>query len=75
MRLNTAVRTAVSLGLTGVILAGCSALQQSAADGFHTGFRSSFKSSFIKSCTAQAGATEMLCGCVAATLERYEFVR
>jgi hypothetical protein len=70
MRLNTAVRTAVSLGLTGVILAGCSALQQSAADGFHTGFRSTFKSSFIKSCTAQAGATEMLCGCVAATLER-----
>ncbi len=46
------------------------ALQQSEMGGFHTGFRSSFKSSFIKSCMAQAGASEALCGCVAATLER-----
>jgi len=70
MRLNTGFRIAVSLGMIGVILAGCSALQQSAAGGFHSGFRSSFKSSFIKSCTAQGGATEALCGCVEATLER-----
>jgi hypothetical protein len=74
MRLNTGmVRIAVSLGIIGVILAGCSAIhnvEQNATSGFHSGFRSSFKSSFIKSCSAQAGATESLCGCVAATLER-----
>ena len=70
MRLNTGLRIAASLGMTGVVLAGCSALQQSAAGGFHSGFRSSFKSSFIKSCSAQGGATETLCGCVEATLER-----
>jgi hypothetical protein len=70
VRLNTGLRVAVPLGIIGVVLAGCSALQQSAASGFHNGFRSSFKSSFIKSCTAQAGATETLCGCVEATLER-----
>ncbi|MGA2760067.1 MAG: hypothetical protein ABSF08_07100 [Candidatus Cybelea sp.] len=70
MRLNMGIRIAVSLGLTGVILAGCSALQQSVASGFHSGFRSSFKSSFVKSCMTQAGASEALCGCVAATLER-----
>ena len=73
MRLNIGVRIAVSLGMIGVIFAGCSAIhnvQQSAASGFHSGFRSSFKSSFIKSCTAQVGTTEALCGCVESTLER-----
>ncbi len=70
MRLNISAKVAASLGLIGVILGGCNALQQSAAGGFHSGFRSSFKSSFIKSCTAQAVASEALCGCVAATLER-----
>jgi hypothetical protein len=70
MRLNTGVTAAVSLGMIGAILAGCSALQQSATSGFHSGFRSSFKSSFIKSCSAQGRATETLCGCVEATLER-----
>ncbi|MGC9991258.1 MAG: hypothetical protein ABSD52_02510 [Candidatus Cybelea sp.] len=69
MRLNIGVKVAASLGMIGVTLVGCNALQ-SAAGGFHSGFRSSFKSNFIKSCTAQAGASEALCGCVAATLER-----
>ena len=73
MRLNTGIRIAVSLGMIGVVFAGCSAIhnvQQSATSGFHSGFRSSFKSSFIKSCTAQVGATETLCGCIESTLER-----
>jgi hypothetical protein len=59
--------------MIGIILAGCSAVhnvQQSAATGFHSGFRSSFKSSFIKSCTAQVGTTDALCGCIESTLER-----
>jgi hypothetical protein len=70
MRLNIGIKVAASLGMIGVILGGCSALQQSAAGGFHSGFRSSFKSSFIKSCMAQPGASEALCGCVATALER-----
>lgn len=69
MRLNMGIKAAASLTMIGVALVGCNALQ-SAAGGFHSGFRSSFKSNFIKSCTAQAGASEALCGCVAATLER-----
>jgi hypothetical protein len=73
MRLNTGIRIGVSLGMIGVVSAGCSAIhnvQQSATSGFHSGFRSSFKSSFIKSCTAQVGTTETLCGCIESTLER-----
>ncbi|MFZ0682566.1 MAG: hypothetical protein WAM84_06790 [Candidatus Cybelea sp.] len=73
MRLNSWVRIAVSLGMIGVVFAACSAIhnaQQSAATGFHSGFRSSFKSSFMKSCTAQVGTTETLCGCIESTLER-----
>ncbi|MGB8150155.1 MAG: hypothetical protein WCE97_03065 [Candidatus Cybelea sp.] len=73
MRLNSWVRIAVWLGTIGVVFAGCGAIhnaQQSAATGFHSGFRSSFKSSFMKSCTAQVGTTETLCGCIESTLER-----
>jgi hypothetical protein len=73
MRLNTGARIAVSLGTIGVILAGCGAIhsvQQSATSEFHSGFRSSFKSSFMKSCTAQIGTTDTLCGCIESTLER-----
>jgi hypothetical protein len=73
MRLNTGVKIAASLGMIGVLFAGCSSIhnvQQSATNGFHSGFRSSFKSSFIKSCTAQVGATDTLCGCIESTLER-----
>jgi hypothetical protein len=73
MRLNSWVRVAVSLGIVGVVFAGCSAIhnaQQSATSSFHSGFRSSFKSNFMKSCTAQVGTTETLCGCIESTLER-----
>ncbi|HLY01487.1 MAG TPA: hypothetical protein VKR56_03220 [Candidatus Cybelea sp.] len=69
MRLNAGVPLAVSLAMIGALV-GCNGLRQSAASGFHSGFRSSFKTNFIKSCTAQPGATETLCGCVEAALER-----
>jgi hypothetical protein len=73
MRLNTGIGIPVSLGIIGVVLAGCGAVhnaQQSATTGFHSGFRSSFKSSFMKSCAAQVGTTDTLCGCIESTLER-----
>jgi hypothetical protein len=54
--------TLTALCFAAALLADCSA--------FHSSFRSSFKTSFMKSCTAQAGATEKLCGCVESTLER-----
>jgi hypothetical protein len=54
------------------LLCACSAIHnatQAAQDSFHSGFRKSFKSGFMKSCSAD-GASDKLCGCVEATLER-----
>jgi uncharacterized membrane protein len=61
-----------SIGAAIALLSACSAIHaatQGATDSFHSSFRASFKSSFVKACTGQ-GASEKLCGCVEATLER-----
>lgn len=44
-------------------------LGSSGCGAFHQSFRTSFKDSFMKSCTANAGATQTTCGCVVDKLE------